>query len=73
VDGRIFAMLSASGHFVVKLPAQRVDALEASGDGTRFDPGHGRRMKEWLSIHPASSVDWLALAEEALAHVGRKG
>ncbi len=45
VGGKIFAML-VGGKFVVKLPRQRVDALVASGDGERFDPGHGRLMKE---------------------------
>jgi hypothetical protein len=27
-------------------------------------------MKEWLSLHPESAVDWLPLAREALAFVG---
>lgn len=47
VGGKIFAMLSSKGKFVVKLPQQRVNALIALGDGERFDPGHGRLMKEW--------------------------
>ena len=51
--GKIFAMLVA-GQLVIKLPRQRVDALIAARAGTRFDPGHGRLMKEWASI-PASS------------------
>jgi len=43
-----------------------VDALVAAGTGARFDPRHdGRLMKEWLSIDPASDLDWLALAQEA--------
>lgn len=72
VGGKIFAMVSSSGNFVVKLPKQRIEALEASGAGRRFDPGHGRLMKEWLSLDPASEEDWLALAREALRFVGRK-
>jgi hypothetical protein len=44
VHNRIFAML-VRGKLVVKLPRQRVDALVASGDGVRFDPGLGRLMK----------------------------
>jgi hypothetical protein len=70
--GKIFALLSSNGAFVVKLPKPRVDALVASGDGERFDPGHGRLMKEWLAIDPMSDVEWLSLAREALAFVAAK-
>jgi hypothetical protein len=69
VDGRIFAMVSSSGSFVVKLPKQRVEALEAEGAGARFDPGHGRLMKEWLAVDPAAPLDWIVLAREALQFV----
>lgn len=70
VDGKIFAMVSASGSFVVKLPKLRVEALESSGVGQRFDPGHGRLMKEWLALDAKSKKDWLPLAREALSFVG---
>jgi TfoX/Sxy family transcriptional regulator of competence genes len=71
--GKIFAML-VNGHLVVKLDRRRVDALIASGDGERFDPGHGRLQKEWLAIESASSDDvWLALATEAEAFVAGRG
>jgi hypothetical protein len=73
VEGKIFAMLSSKGNFVVKLPKRRVEDLEAAGVGQRFDPGHGRLMKEWLSLEPASVADWLSLAREALQFVGRAG
>jgi hypothetical protein len=72
VHGRIFVMLT-DGRLVLKLPARRVDELIASGDGQRFDPGHGRLMKEWLSLEPASGAEWLALAREAMAFVGSRG
>src|SRR5262245_41139101 len=52
VNNKVFAMVSSRGEFVVKLPRQRVDALVASAEGTRFDPGHGRLMKEWLAVSP---------------------
>ncbi len=68
VGGKIFAML-VEGKFVVKLPRQRVDALVASGDGERFDPGHGRLMKEWLTVSPESGEGWPPLAQEALEFV----
>jgi hypothetical protein len=70
VHGRIFAMLSSRDQFVVKLPRRRVDALIASGDGERYDAGRGRVMKEWLAVRPSSSLEWEAVASEALAFVG---
>jgi hypothetical protein len=71
VNNKIFAML-VKGRLVVKLPRQRVDALIASGDGERFDPGHGRLMKEWLSLEPTSEQEWLPLATEAMKFVASR-
>ena len=69
VHGKIFAMIAA-GRLVVKLPRQRVDALIAAGEGERFDPKkNGRPMKEWLTLDPASRLDWLPLAQEARSFV----
>jgi hypothetical protein len=62
-DGKIFAMVSR-GHLVVKLSKQRVDALVAAGHGTYFDPGHGRLMKQWISI-TSKKLAWFDLAREA--------
>jgi hypothetical protein len=42
VNGKIFAMMSSKGKFVVKLPKKRVDELVSGSKGERFDPGHGR-------------------------------
>jgi hypothetical protein len=72
VGGSIFALLSSRGQLVVKLPRRRVDELIASGDGDRFDPGHGRLMKEWLALRPSSSLDWVLLAREAMEFVGSR-
>jgi hypothetical protein len=72
VGGRIFAMLNSRGEFVVKLPRARVDSMVASGDGDRFDPGHGRLMKEWLAVRPGSGLDWFSLADEAMAFVASR-
>jgi hypothetical protein len=63
VDQKIFAML-VKGKLVVKLPKQRVDELVAARTGTYFDPGHGRLMKQWISI-PAGKANWVGLAREA--------
>ena len=62
---KIFAML-VRGRLVVKLPAERVDALIAGGDGVRFDANKGTPMKEWFSLDPESGLPWLPLAREAL-------
>jgi hypothetical protein len=70
--GRIFAMLSSRDRFVVKLPGPRVDALVAAGRGSRFDPGHGRPMKEWFEAGSGREDEWLALAREARAFVGAR-
>jgi hypothetical protein len=71
VDSKIFAMVS-KGELVVKLPRTRVEELIASGRGTRFDPGHGRVMKEWVAIAPRHSRSWPKLAQEAFDFVGSK-
>jgi hypothetical protein len=65
IDGRIFAML-AHDRLVVKLPRSRVNALVEDGTGERFDPGHGRLMTEWLSVHEGNEAEWAGLAREAL-------
>jgi TfoX/Sxy family transcriptional regulator of competence genes len=67
VNGKIFAMFG-KGRLVVKLPKARVDALVKSGRGERFDPGHGRLMKEWIAFD-TEAKDWLELAEEACRFV----
>lgn len=68
VHNKIFAML-VRGSLVVKLPKARVDALVQAGQGDRFDPGHGRLMKEWVVI-ARGTADWLAFAREARRFVG---
>lgn len=67
VDGKLFALFT-QGTLVVKLPKERVAALVAKGDGKPFDPGHGRLMKEWLTV-VSPKLSWSALAKEAHAFV----
>ncbi len=71
VEGKIFALVSSRDELVLKLPRARVDELVASGAGHRFDPGHGRIMKEWLALDPRAEPDWLALGREARDYVAR--
>jgi len=71
INNKIFAIL-VKGRLVVKLPKPRVEALIAAGEGERFDPGHGRLMKEWISLEPTSEEGWLPLAREAMEFVASK-
>jgi hypothetical protein len=71
VRGRIFAML-VKDRLVVKLPRERVDELVRGELGERFDPGHGRRMREWFSLHDAG-LSWVDLAKDAHDFVSRIG
>ncbi len=64
VDGKIFAMISSSGYFVAKLPADRVDEFVRNGIGQRFDAGRGKQMKEWLALDGATG-QWIDIAKEA--------
>ncbi|MGB6458268.1 MAG: hypothetical protein WBH47_27660 [Streptosporangiaceae bacterium] len=63
--GKIFAML-VRGRLVVKLPESRVAECIAAGEGSAFDANKGTPMREWLSLDPASGLDWLLVAREAL-------
>jgi len=66
--GKFFAMV-VRGELVVKLPADRVDELEASGTGRRFEPGRGRVMKEWIGLTPADEDACEAYMVEARGFV----
>jgi hypothetical protein len=70
VNGKIFAMMSSKGQFVVKLSQGRVSALIAEGIGTHFDAGRGRPMKEWLAV-TADHQLWVPLAREARKLMGK--
>lgn len=66
--GKIFAMVTSTNQFVVKLPKDRVNALVASGTGQRFEPCPGKPMREWLVVTGENS-EWLPLANEACEFV----
>jgi hypothetical protein len=65
--GQLFALFT-QGTLVVKLPRDRVTALVETGVGTPFDPGHGRLMKEWLTV-TSPKASWVTLAKEAFEFV----
>jgi len=68
IGGKIFAFRS-EGDLVVKLPRARVDDLVDSGAGRRFDPGHGRVMKEWIAVDQGRSRLWSGLVRDAREYV----
>ena len=71
-NGKIFAML-VKDKLVVKLPRKRVDELVDAGVGERFDPGHGRIQKQWLSIFSQEPGEWLDLATQSEEFVSGRG
>ena len=70
--GQFFASLArGTDHLIVKLPATRVEALVAAGQGLHFSP-NGRTFREWVVIPEADATAWSALITEARAFVLRK-
>ena len=67
VNGKLFALFTQDT-LVVKLPKERVLELVAAEIGKPFDPGHGRLMKEWLTV-TSRRASWLELTREAHAFV----
>jgi YjbR len=72
VGGRIFAIFGTN-ELTVKLPRVRVDALVDADLGVRFDPGHGRIMREWLTVPDRHADAWDGLVDEAYRYVGSLG
>jgi hypothetical protein len=66
--GKFFAF-TTRGMLVVKLPAERVSELIASGEGRVFDAGKGRPMREWVGLTPADEAACAAYMREARAFV----
>lgn len=68
IDGKYFALL-VKGKLVVKLTKDRVQQLVENGTGDYFDPGHGRKMKEWLEFIPKSAKTCTDFMDEAITVV----
>lgn len=66
--GKVFAMV-VKGRLVAKLPHDQVSRLLASGDGEPFDPGHGRVMRQWVSLRPADPATLARLVDRARTYV----
>ena len=57
------------GELILKLPANRVGELVASGKGRPWGPG-ARVMKQWIAVSEAAGEEWSALTVEARSFVG---
>src|SRR3990172_5827238 len=55
--GKVFAFLWKQ-RLVVKLPQDRVEQLVREESAVRFDPGHGRVSKEWVSVAADAKTNW---------------
>lgn len=68
--GAFFASLErTTGSLIVKLPADRVEALVEAGTGEPFAPA-GRVFREWVSVPEPQPETWSSLLEEAWGHAG---
>lgn len=63
-DGKLFAFLKDGG-LVLKLPAERIDALIERLDAVRFERGQGTPMREWVVVPAAAADEWPALVRDA--------
>ena len=69
IKGGFFACVERStGNLIVKLPADRVNELIASGDGIAFAP-NGKVFREWVAFPVLDEAEWAALLAEAQAFV----
>ncbi len=64
VNGKVFAVFW-KGDLVLKMPEPRAQELVAAKVAKSWDPGHGRKMKEWIAFPPRTAGRWVELAEEA--------
>ncbi|WP_448626908.1 TfoX/Sxy family protein [Geodermatophilus sp. URMC 64] len=65
--GRKFFAIWWHEQLVLKLPAERQQALVAAGQAEPFEPMDGRPMNGWVVVAP--SDQWPSLVEEARAFV----
>ena len=69
INGGFFATFDRrNGHMVVKLSADCVAELVATGAALPFAPA-GRAFREWAAIRPSDSESWPRLLEKALSFV----
>jgi hypothetical protein len=68
-NGKFFCF-ERKGELVVKLPADRVTSLIASGEGSVMDRGQpDRPLREWVCLRPGDADACLAYMREAWSFV----
>jgi hypothetical protein len=66
-DGKVVATHWKDGGMTVKLTDEAVRAEALALEGVElFDPGMGRRMREWVLVPAALSDRWRDLVERAV-------
>lgn len=71
VRGEFFATSHhRTGDLLIKIPAERVNALIDAGLGEPFAPA-GRPFREWVSVETRDEELWRVLLEEAYAFAQR--
>ena len=69
VEGEFFATCDhRTGDLIVKLSADRVQALIGEGTGDPFAPA-GRVFKEWVLVRERNEPQWQSLMKEAKEYV----
>jgi hypothetical protein len=68
-NGKMFASVR-DDRLLLKLPADRVEELIASGLGLPFDANKGKPMREWVIVTAEAGPEWIALARESAAFAG---
>jgi hypothetical protein len=71
IRGKIYAIRN-DDELILKLPAERVEELIASGTGSAWGPGPGRIMREWVAIAGRHRTHWAPLTQEARTFVGAR-
>jgi len=66
-NGKVVAGAWKDGGLTVKLTDEKArERVLALPGAELFDPGMGRRMREWVLVPAAQSDEWLRLVEQAL-------
>lgn len=68
IRGKVFAFVGYLDALVVKVPAARVDELEAAGTAARMVM-RDRPMREWVLVTMDAGDHWAPLIGEAHAYV----
>ncbi|MGH2905244.1 MAG: hypothetical protein ACRDKI_00565 [Solirubrobacterales bacterium] len=69
IEGKIFAMFWHDS-LVVKLPAAVAAGIVAGGGGQVFEPGPGRKMREWVVFEFEDDLElWRKMTADSFEYV----